>query len=183
MENKTIEIFIWPFFKIDPRIISMSQYYGKYHQIQNDKDEKVINYEFVKKDYCILSIEFPKFVKPLAYILKTPNSYREFLKIKNSINENRAVNDLNEIKDIYSSSMNDLEEIVDSLRDKDNYFLRVEKQRKQNEEIKLIEHERNRSKSLANNKQSDDDEKAKLKDSSKFSDKDKKSHEYFLFNS
>ena len=84
---------------------------------------------------------------------------------------------------LYSSSMNDLEEIVDSLRDKDNYFLRVEKQRKQNEEIKLIEHERNRSKSLANNKQSDDDEKAKLKDSSKFSDKDKKSHEYFLFNS
>ena len=167
MLSKIVEVYVWPLFKIDPRAVSMSQYFGKFHQ-NYDVDKTGV---FDKKDYCIIYIDFPKFVRPFAHILKTPQSYREFLRVKHP---DQDVNSLHEIHSVYSSSMEDLDQIVNSLRDKDYYFLELERKKKE----KDIENRQNiesaKGKIDISTKEHDqkDDEKATLKVSESFNKED-----------
>jgi hypothetical protein len=142
MESKTVEVYIWPLFKNDPRVVSISQYYGKFHE-----NAATGPLNFKKKDFSIIYLDFPKFVRPFAHILKTPQSYRDFLRVKHP---DQDINSLYEIFSVYSTSMEDLDQIVNSLRDKDYYFLEVEKKRREKEIIKLqMEQDRSRAKSIS----------------------------------
>ena len=87
---------MWPLFKIDSRTISMPQYTGKFSEKNN----------FNKKDFCIIYLELPNFVKKVAHILKSPQNYKNFLAIKYPHQE---INSIYEIYSVYSDSMKDLE--------------------------------------------------------------------------
>jgi len=123
--NNKVEMFIWPLYKTDPRIICTDPYHGKYHL--KNKAETEIN----KNDYCIIYLEFQKFSKPIIYSLKSPQSYREFLRIKNPNGGN--VNTMSEITSLYENSFESLDKIVNSLRNRDEYFLQLDKKRKEKE--------------------------------------------------
>jgi hypothetical protein len=127
MYSGIIQLNIWPLVSIDPRIVCTFSYLGK-HSINEQTD-------YDKKDYCILYLEFPKFIKPLAYTLKSPQSYIEFLKLKYP-KEQGNVNNINEIKSLYANSMDHMEYIIDSLKNRDAYFMEVDKRRKEQEKRK-----------------------------------------------
>ncbi len=176
MQSKTIEVYIWPLFKNDPRVVSISQYFGKFHENYLVNDQM----KFSKKDFCVVYVDFPRFVKPFAHILKTPQSYREFLKVKHP---GKDVNSTYEIVSLYATSMEDLDQIVNSLRDKDYYFLEVERKRKENEILKkqqqIQDQERNRAKSFGNKgNENKFDEKESLKKSEANSERQDKSGDY-----
>lgn len=125
MEQGVIPLYIWPLFKTDPRIVCCFPYKGKY-QMEGNKGP------FNEDDYCVLYIEFPKFVRPVAYVLKSPQSYREYLKLKYP-NEDK-INNTYEMKILYSNSMDQLEEILDNLKNRDQYFLKLDKKKKEMKE-------------------------------------------------
>ena len=144
MDNKTLEVFIWPLFKIDPRVISISQFLGK---INNNKEF------FIKKDFCIIKIDLPKFAKTFVHILKTPKSYIKFLDLKDKNSKNKEGN--NEKKDDYSTRINDFKNILDNLKNTDDYFF---KKKKNDDNINQIEKERYRSKSFGKHSLVDEEE-------------------------
>jgi hypothetical protein len=111
---KKLAMNIWPLVAIDPRIICTYDYMGKYYQKEGEKSN-----EFDKKKFCTLYIEFPSLVRNMVYTLKTPYSYREFLKIKYSKDYDN-VNNTYEMKLLYVNSMEHLEQLIDNLRNRDN---------------------------------------------------------------
>lgn len=128
-----VEMAIWPLFKIDPRIVCTDNYLGKH----NFQDE-VIKEKMKKMDksmFTMLYVEFPKFSYPFQYTLKTPYSYIEFLKLKHPTYENK-VNSTVEIQNLYASSMDHLEVIINSLKNKDQYFIELEKKSKGSDKSK-----------------------------------------------
>lgn len=129
MMRGTIELFLWPLFSIDPRIVCCYPYMGKYFVAPDERS----SLNFDKKNYTILYIEMPKFPRPVAYVLKTPQSYKEFLKLKHP-KKSDNVNTTYEIKVLYGTSMNHLEYIMDTLKDRDRYFLELETKRKESRE-------------------------------------------------
>ena len=125
MESNIIELFLWPLYKVDSRVVCTAPYLGNYHI----KDEhKVKN----KNDYCTLILEFPIFAKPIIYSLKSPQSYREFLKLKNPHTDD--INSMTEITSLYENSFEHLDKIIESLRDTDTYFMNIDKRRRERRE-------------------------------------------------
>jgi hypothetical protein len=138
MEQGVIPLYIWPLFKIDPRISCCYPYKGRFHNVHagqqmanlNSKNNHFSNNEkFNEDDYCTLYIELPKFTLPVAFVLKTPNSYREFLKSKYP--QDYKINYAYEMTVLYSNSMDQLEEILDNLKNRDQYFLKLDKKKKE----------------------------------------------------
>jgi hypothetical protein len=127
MYSGVIEMNLWPLVSIDPRIVCTFPYLGK-HSINEQS-------QYNKKDYCRLYIEFPKFIRPVAYTLKSPQSYIEFLKLKYPKEQNN-VNNINEIKSLYANSLDHFEYILDSLRNRDAYFMELDKKRKEQDRKK-----------------------------------------------
>jgi hypothetical protein len=112
---------MWPLFKIDARTVCLSQFSRKVYE----KDQ--IKERYLKNDYCTICIEFPQFVKKVAYQLKSPQSYKEFLQVKYS--DEKDINSKYEIISAFSNSIEDLEEIFASFRDRDTYFLNLKLKR------------------------------------------------------
>ena len=50
-DRNLYEIYIWPLYKIDPRLISMSQYLGKVYEKNDFRNES-----FDKRNYCIVNM-------------------------------------------------------------------------------------------------------------------------------
>ena len=76
--------------------------------------EKKIN----KEDYCVIILKFPKFSKPLSFIEKDPISYKNFLKIKNSGDEEIK----KEFDELFGNLLNEMDQILNDVKesDKDN---------------------------------------------------------------
>jgi phosphatidylinositol-4,5-bisphosphate 3-kinase len=69
------EVYIWPFFENDLKVPSTAPFHRR-----NSTDP---NEEFDKNNYGIIYLEFPKFKNDLIQTYKTPESYSDFLMIKN----------------------------------------------------------------------------------------------------
>ena len=76
MKSGLQELYIWPFFENDLRVVNTFPFNRK---SSFDKSEK-----FDKRNFGILYIELPKFAKPLHHTVKTHESYSDFLKIKHT---------------------------------------------------------------------------------------------------
>ena len=126
MESNKIELFLWPLYKVDQRVVCTAPYLGKYH-LKGDQQPT-----YNKEDYCTIILEFPLFSKPIIYTLKSPQSYREFLKLKNPHIDD--INSMTEITSLYENSFEHLDKIIESLRDTDTYFMNIDKKRKDKNE-------------------------------------------------
>ena len=116
---------VWPLFKIDPRIVSTYDFYQKY----NSK-EKNISLDKINANYFTIYIEFPVYSKPVKYSLKTPFSYRELLKVRvKEKDKAKSINLRDEIQILYGSSLEDLEYILYSLRNREQYFYNLDRTR------------------------------------------------------
>ncbi len=113
-------MYIWPLFNSDPRVICCFPYHGKYYTQEKEN--------FNDANYCIIYLELPKFVQPVAHVLKTPQSYRDFLSIKYP---NEKINKTQEIRKLYVNSLEQLDEIIENLKNRDQYFLKLEKKKKE----------------------------------------------------
>src|SRR5690349_2200324 len=111
MYSGLLELYIWPQFKIDPRVVCTFPYLGKHFVSPGQRRDL----EFDIKNYCVLYFEFPKYRKPVVFSLKTPHSYSEFLKLKNPEFRER-VNSNYEIRVLYYNSLDHLDVILDSLK-------------------------------------------------------------------
>jgi hypothetical protein len=109
-----IPLYIWPLFHSDPRIVGASPFHGKYH------DEAKTCFD--DKNYCRLFIEFPKFIKPFVYMLKSPQSYMDFQAIKYP---HTKPSKTLEVKEVYADALEQLEELIDNLQNKDEYFVKM----------------------------------------------------------
>jgi hypothetical protein len=127
MESGLIPLYIWPLFKTDSRIVCTLPYKGRVYLDRPDTG-------FQEDDYCKIYIEFPKFVKRNTYVLKNPQSYREFLQIKY---DTQNVNNVFEMNRLFANSMQHFEEIMHNLSNRDQYFLNLEKSRKEKREKEL----------------------------------------------
>lgn len=125
MKEGPQELNFWPLFQIDPRIVCADNYLGKEYL-----SDPLANVEYDKNKYCSIILEFPIFPKKLAYTLKTPYSYKEFLKLKHPNSESK-INYCKEITDLYSSSLDHLDKIISSLKNRDQYFIDLDKKQRQ----------------------------------------------------
>lgn len=148
LKEGPIELNIWPLYKIDPRIVCTNNYMGK-HYI-HDKDSKE---PYDKMKFCSMIIELPKYARKPIYTLKSPFSYKEFLKLKYPNYENK-VNQCGEILSLYSSSLDHLSSIINSLKNRDQYFTDIDKKQKKiliNAKNKKEEENNDESKPLMHN--------------------------------
>lgn len=120
MANGILKLYIWPLFVSDPRVVCCFPYHGKYYTQQKEN--------FNDNNYCILYLELPKFKQPVAHVLKTPQSYRDFLSVKYP---NEKINKTQEIRKLYVNSLEQLDEIIENLKNRDQYFLKLEKKKKE----------------------------------------------------
>jgi len=126
MESNKVELFLWPLYKVDSRVVCTDPFLGKYHLGKNENHIRNNN------DYCTIILEFPVFAKPIIYTLKSPQSYRDFLKLKNPHIDD--INSMIEITSLYENSFEHLDKIIESLRDTDTYFMNVDKKRRERHE-------------------------------------------------
>ena len=150
MQQQKIEVYLWPLFKVDPRIVCTYNYHGKYFIPEEYRISETLN----KNHYCILYLDFPKYMKPVTYTLKSSDSYIEFLKLKHPCNKDN-INQSEEIRALYGDSMGHLEQILNDLKDKDKYFKDIEGRKK--EYLKKKEQEQNRKNSFSNDSYNETD--------------------------
>ena len=108
INQKLYEVYVWPLYQIDFRSISMSQFLRKV-----EKNE-IIKENFDKRDYCIIYLEFQSFIKPLAHTIKSPENCKDFLEVKYS--KEVKFSTLLEVKNLFSTSIQDLEEIFKTMK-------------------------------------------------------------------
>ncbi len=151
MESGLIPLYIWPLFKTDSRIVFTLPYKGRVYLDRPDSG-------FNDEDYCKVYLEFPKFVSPSTFVLKNPQSYREFLKVKY---DTQNINNEYEMVRLFANSMQHFEEIMHNLSNRDQYFLNLEKNRKEKREKEL---EMNEKKTAINENDKKKKNKSKQKD-------------------
>ena len=121
MNPNISEIYIWPLFKASSRVVMGDAYHGSYSNSSNNNEENPHKLMLDKSDFCIVYLEFQKFAKPLIHSLKTLREEKQFLRIKYPYVDDKQ-NTFKEIENLYSNSLDNLDIILNSLKDKDKYF-------------------------------------------------------------
>ena len=96
-------------------------------KLEDNEDNKNINIEMLndfKNNYPSITIELPKFNKPLIHNVTTTHEYKEYLKVKYK-NENFEDNDFKEIKNLYANSQIDIIDVLGSLSNKYNKNIEI----------------------------------------------------------
>jgi len=138
MNSNIVELFIWPLYDTCSRIVCCDPYHGTYFSHVQNQNNSEDNQQklFDKSDFCVIYLEFRKFANPLIYSLKSLKETKQFLRTKYPFQEEKQ-NSFKEIDNLYSNSLEDLDFILNSLKDKDKYFsnlneakIKMEKERK-----------------------------------------------------
>jgi len=102
------EVYVWPFFENDLKVISTAPFHRKRTSDPNET--------FNKNNYGIIYLEFPKFCKKVIHTSKSPKSYWEFLSIKtNSVNKTSNCYDIDQFKKFYKKSITNTDKIIKNL--------------------------------------------------------------------
>jgi phosphatidylinositol-4,5-bisphosphate 3-kinase len=105
MKTGLQEVYIWPFWENDLKIPFSTPFHFKKSTFITDKEN------FDKRNYGIIHVEFPKFPNNLINTYKTPHSYSEFLRIKNSHSDKKTKYDHPEFKKFYGDTISSTEKI------------------------------------------------------------------------
>jgi len=100
-------VYVWPFFENDVKIINNAPFHRK--------KSSDLNEDFNKNNYGIIYLEFPKFNSEVIHTYKTPESYNDFLMLKNYPNSSGKKYNINQFSKFYNDSISNTDNIVKNI--------------------------------------------------------------------
>lgn len=97
---------MWPFFENDVKVPSTAPFHRRLTADQNE--------EFNKNKYGVIYVEFPKFRNDLIHTYKTPDSYSDFLMIRNKTYKQNKYN-ITQFSKFYNNSLINTDKIVKNI--------------------------------------------------------------------